>query len=59
VPRPPNWTKLPLTTLSNISTPGEEEPVGEGEVFVDANDQGSVGCQESDMEVVVETISLS
>jgi hypothetical protein len=59
VPRPPNWSNLPPTTLSNFSTPAEEEQVGEGEVFVDANDQGSVGSQESDMEVVVETISLS
>jgi hypothetical protein len=37
----------------------EEVQVGDGEVFVDANDQGSVGSFDSDMELVVETTSLT
>jgi hypothetical protein len=37
----------------------EEVQVGDGEVFVDANDQGSVGSFDSDMELVVKTTSLT
>jgi hypothetical protein len=59
MPRPPNWTVEPPNFFSIITTPAEEEQEGDGEVFVDANEQGSVGSQDSDMEVVVETISLS
>jgi hypothetical protein len=59
VPRPPNRPATPPIFLSPILTPVEGEQIGEGDVFVDANDQGSVGSQESDMEVVVETMSLS
>jgi hypothetical protein len=59
VPRPPNWSQLPPKLLSQTTSVTVEEPIGDVELFVDATDQGSIGSQESDMEVVAETLSLS
>jgi hypothetical protein len=59
VPRPPNWAITPPKLLSQTTIATVEEQVGDGEIFVDAHDQGSVGSQDSDMEVVAETLSLS
>jgi hypothetical protein len=59
VPRPPNWLDTPPKIPSTIAPSSEEEQMEGGEVFVDANDQGSIGSLKSDMEVVVETPSLT
>ncbi|MCH84836.1 hypothetical protein A2U01_0005673 [Trifolium medium] len=54
MPRPPNLLGTPQTILS--SPPLQDANMGwESELFEDANDQGSVGTSESDMEIVNET----
>jgi hypothetical protein len=59
VPRPPNWPLATPILMSNTTNIVEMDQVGDGEKFEDANDQASLGSQDSDMDVVVETISLS
>jgi hypothetical protein len=57
VTRPPDLQNTP--PIENYSTDTQVDPMGvEAEIFVDANDQGSVGTSESDMEFVAESIDL-
>jgi hypothetical protein len=54
MPRPPNLhgTTQPISS----SSPLQDANMGwESEIFEDANDQGSVGNSESDMEIINET----
>jgi hypothetical protein len=57
-PRPPNWSvaSFPITTTSIPSN--DAVLVREGEVFLDADEQGSNASYEADMDIVVETPSL-
>ncbi|PNX95880.1 hypothetical protein L195_g019077 [Trifolium pratense] len=59
VPRPPNWRETPPHFPSQSTMKDVDEQVWEGEVFVDAHDQGTNGNSDSEMEIVTETISLS
>jgi hypothetical protein len=54
-PRPPNWSvaSFPVSTTSIPSN--DAVLVREGEVFLDADEQGSNASYEADMDIVVET----
>jgi hypothetical protein len=58
IPRPPNWTEGNSPPLYNTVAPQETELNKEVEIFVDANDQGSNGGYDSEMEFVAETPSF-
>jgi hypothetical protein len=58
VPRPPNWKDAQSSSPNTNLELQDTECTKEVEVFVDANDQGSNGGYDSEMEVVVETPNL-
>jgi hypothetical protein len=65
IPRPPDLLNAPTGNTSTtplIITPSQtqnEDVTVEGEIFEDANDQGSNMGSDSEMEIVRETLELS
>ncbi|MCH81277.1 hypothetical protein A2U01_0002062, partial [Trifolium medium] len=57
-PRPPNWNHTPFQVTTVSTTSRDEELVREGEVFLDADEQGPNTSYDADMDIVVETPSL-
>jgi hypothetical protein len=60
MPRPPDnmFISPTLQIIPPVMEPNEDLPI-DGEVFEDANDQGSNLSSDSDMELVVETPNLA
>ncbi|WJX69456.1 hypothetical protein P8452_53697 [Trifolium repens] len=54
-PRPPNWNGSPVLTPTTSKDSNVNMLVREGEVFLDADEQGSNASFEADMDIVVET----